>query len=297
LGDAVMATPLLDGLIEAGCEVTLWTTRGVHTLLSEPQRLLALEEMNRSRKLIDTFRASRGLRRRFDIAIVVNRGFRSAALARLAGIRTRVGHDVDRRGWLLTKAIPYDLEQSEVESYLDLGRAVRLTLASRHPSLHATEGERAEARNLLQGATVGLQPGATWVKKRLRVEVLAGLARKLASQGEKVAILGGDDEVAAGNELTEALDVPYVDLVGRTSIREAVGLGVELRAAVGGDTGLMHVLAGAGCKTVTVFATKPTTKWGHLYEPHVVIRAPDEDPSQVELAPLVGALLGSVAVP
>ncbi|MGL1297071.1 glycosyltransferase family 9 protein, partial [Vibrio parahaemolyticus] len=70
---------------------------------------------------------------RFDVALVVNRSFRSALTARLADIRVRCGHSVERRGMLLTHPVRYDWKKNEAECYLDLGRALGLDMPSIEP--------------------------------------------------------------------------------------------------------------------------------------------------------------------
>jgi ADP-heptose:LPS heptosyltransferase len=92
----------------------------------------------------------------------------------------------------------------------------------------------------------------------------------------------------ASAQLAGALD-DAVDLAGKCSIRETMGLLAGLRLTAGSDTGVMHLAAGVGCPTLTVFGPNPASKWGHLYPPHRVIEACGGDIKTVSAADLVGA--------
>ena len=289
LGDAVMATPLIDGLIGLQSSIGLVSTPTVCRLLAAPFRPLETIEVDRTaRSLQETVRLARSLRkRRFDVAIVVNRSFRSALSARLAGIKVRAGHDNDWRAALLTHSTPYDWQKSEAESYLDLPRLVGLDLPPVEPKLVATKVERVAGKKLLSGATVAVQPGASLPWKRLPVPILADLIDSWHQSGYVTALVGGPEESAAGDELRSALTVPTVNLIGGADIRSMMGAMANLRFILGGDTGLIHVAAGVGCPTLTVFGAKPpASKWGHFYDPHIVVEAPDGRVDQVTLTTL-----------
>ena len=275
LGDAVMATPLIDGLIAANCEVSVCTTEPIHKMLEAPFRRLEFVPLDRSRSVKAAANFARKLRAgKYDVAVAVNRSFRSALAARLAGIRTRVGHRVERRGMLLTHSIPYDWNANEAECYLDLGRVLGLDLPSIEPKLVPTEEERRAGLELLNGAVVGVQAGATWDQKRLDLDVLAQVIDRLESEGTRVALIGGKDEIDTAEALSRKTNKQVVNLVGATNLRGTLGVLANLQFALGGDTGLMHMTAATGTATVSVFGPKPASKWGHYNPPHQVLEAP-----------------------
>jgi ADP-heptose:LPS heptosyltransferase len=91
--------------------------------------------------------------------------------------------------------------------------------------------------------------------------------------------------------LKAALKEPVVDLIGRSSIRQTLAVLSTMNAAVGSDTGVMHLAAALGVPTVTAFGPTPAIKWGHHYAPHQVIQAPNQDLSQLDPTVLVQAAL------
>lgn len=100
-----------------------------------------------------------------------------------------------------------------------------------------------------------LVPGgaATRPRKRWPVERYAALARELAVRRVQPVILG----TAPERPLAEAVRAacPDVrDLTGDTSFAEIAALARAARAAVGNDTGPMHLIAAAGCPSVVLFS-------------------------------------------
>lgn len=110
-------------------------------------------------------------------------------------------------------------------------------------------------RFALPSAYVLLVPGGAAHRpaKRWPVESYAALARWLLGRGCVPVILGGPDESALAAKL--AAEAPgSLDLTGKTSFAEIAGLARGARAAVGNDTGPMHLIAAAGCPVLVLFS-------------------------------------------
>lgn len=271
LGDAVMATPLLEGL-RAHMVTTVVAPPAIGVLLGDSWResFIPFEGKGLLARVVP-MRVAKA-----DIAFVLNRSFRSALAARVAGIRTRVGHSVDQRGFLLSHRVSFDVRRHETESALDLARAVGIELPPSEPMIRVSADELARGHELLGGADVALQPGARHEYKRFRTDTLVDLISMLRGNGHRPVLIGGSDETEAAEAVLAAHgDVP--SLVGKCSLRETVGVLAASRVAVGADTGIMHIAAAVGCPTVTVFGpTEFATRWGHLYAPHQVLQASAE---------------------
>jgi ADP-heptose:LPS heptosyltransferase len=85
--------------------------------------------------------------------------------------------------------------------------------------------------------------------KRWPVAQYRALAVALAARGITPVVVGG----AAEREL--AADIaPAIDLTGRTGFGELAELARSARFAVGNDTGPMHLIATAGCRSVVLFS-------------------------------------------
>jgi ADP-heptose:LPS heptosyltransferase len=75
------------------------------------------------------------------------------------------------------------------------------------------------------------------------------LAERLAERGIASVILGA----AAEKGLAAAIPAG-IDLIGQTSFGDLADLARVARFAVGNDTGPMHLIATAGCPTITLFS-------------------------------------------
>ncbi len=278
LGDAVMATPLLNGLCnETDAEIHALTEMPVIELIEDTLPRVKYHASYDLAKLGGLMREVGEIRRlKFDLAICVNRSFRAAVLPALAKISVRVGHATDGRKWLLTRSIPYDEQRTEFESYLDLAKLAGIDLPSALPVLAPNPESVEEARAKLNGATVGIQPGARHDWKEIPLPTLKVVACSLQAEGHKLVLLGGPEEQKQGEALAQKLDQPVVNLVGKLSLKQSLATVSQLSLMVGGDTGLMHIAAAAGCPTVTAFGRTPPSKWAHGYQPHEVLIAPNE---------------------
>ncbi|HVL38772.1 MAG TPA: glycosyltransferase family 9 protein [Fimbriimonadaceae bacterium] len=288
LGDAVMAAPLLDAT--ASDRPLVLAGPAVQQVLSHHRDAVEFTDAGRLRGL-EVLRQGLHLRRqRFGRVLLVNRSFRSALATRIAGIPIRVGHATEGRDLLLSHRVPYPADRYEAECYLDLWRALGHEAPEARPALELTPEERLRGQELAGGATVGIQPGARYAEKQYPLAKLAAVVQALVDDSQRIALLGGPDEVEASRQFQKMLDVPVVDLVGRCSIRETMASLATLRLMLGSDTGVMHLAVGVGCATVTIFGPNPAAKWGHPFAPHRVFEAPKGDPARLpESAVLEGA--------
>jgi heptosyltransferase-2 len=277
LGDAVMAAPLVDSVCANYQETYLLAGGGAPDVLAEPKGRLTLLKGRDASRPSELLALARELRAsEFGVVFLVNRSFRSALAARLARIPIRVGHATEGRSLLLTHALPYDERKNEAKCYNDLAEAVGLH-PSFPPRVCVTDEQRREGAELLRGATVGIQPGARYEGKQVPIDRWVEFGKSMSERGERLALLGGSDETEAASAFLEAISLPVVDLVGKCTIRQTMGALASLRLMAGSDTGLMHLAAGVGCPTVTVFGPNPASKWGHHEPPHQVLEAPGGD--------------------
>lgn len=89
--------------------------------------------------------------------------------------------------------------------------------------------------------------------KRWPAEHYTALAQKLAEQGLTPVFLGAQAEQALIASITATCSSAR-DLAGRTNLLELAALARRARAAVGNDTGPMHLLAAAGCPSLVLFS-------------------------------------------
>jgi len=89
--------------------------------------------------------------------------------------------------------------------------------------------------------------------KRWPAEHYAALAVRLAARGLTPVVLGTASESAEAEAVTQACPAA-VSLIGRTSFSDIAALARRAEAAVGNDTGPMHLIAATGCRSVVLYS-------------------------------------------
>jgi len=255
IGDAVMALPMIDVV----CETTrpsVIAGAPVRDVLADRSDNIVFAPGLKVKGLAGLREAVSCLRPEgFERVILVNRSFRSALAARIAGIPIRVGHATEGRGFLLTQRFHYDKDRYEASCYLDL-----IGYGSRSLVPHI----RAKPTQLLP--VIGVQPGARYVAKRLAFDTMAEVARHAISLGYGVGLFGGPDEAEqldVFRGLLLARGIPGVPIMSKEKLGDTMRDVAGLKAMIGNDTGLMHLSAAIGVPTVVAFGPNSPSKWGH----------------------------------
>lgn len=290
LGDLVMSTVALDRLAQlraaagGGPDVIVAVRRRWRWLLEGDPRLAGLfivERTGRHAGWAGLARLAREWRReRYAAAILLPPSLRVALAARLAGVPVRVGQATDRRGALLTVAVPtgprgarhYSEEMSAVvEAWAQAAGLAAPAAAARprphYPSLPACARVPADPRLATGSPTWALATGATYGDaKSWPAAAAAGFVdRAVAQAGARLLLLGDAGARPLADAVRAASRAPWraepaggpgaVDLVGRTSLPEVVGLLRGCHLFLGNDSGLMHLAAALGVATLGLFGS------------------------------------------
>ncbi|MCS6949358.1 MAG: lipopolysaccharide heptosyltransferase II [Armatimonadota bacterium] len=289
LGDTIVAVPAMRALAKRypQAHVTLLSNPAAGELLRGcpyVHEYLARSVAVRRRVDLEMWRVLR--RKRYDLAVLFNRSFSSAVLAFMARIPERVGFDTEHRGFLLTKRVPYEPPKHEILHLLDVAEACGAPAQGTHLELWVTPEERQAIRKRLAEEGIDLnrpillvQPGANdpYVK-RWRTEGFIWVAQQLQrDNGFQIVLLGASSEMDVAEQVASALKDGALNLVGRTSLREALALLAEVDLLLGNDTGMMHAAVALGTPTVAVFAPHKLTRWAHNHDFHRALTVPLPD--------------------
>lgn len=229
--------------------------------------------------------AGRLRRRRFDTAVLLTNSFRSAWIARVAGIPRRIGYDRDVRAPLLTdRLLPLKrrgayVPVSAVDYYLSIARYLGATMPDRAVTLFTRAGDDAWAQSMLQDIApaqprVLLCPGAATKgdAKLWPTERFAALADQLVADHNATILLSGSpkerallDEVAAG------MKAPVVNLLDQSmNLRRFKAVCWACDLMIANDTGSRHIGVAAGTQVVALFGpTDP--EWTRLDMPNETV--------------------------
>lgn len=271
VGDAVLSLPALRAIRERNplAHIAVLARPWVAGLYSRER--ICDEHVVAPRTWSGRLRLARVLRkRRFDVVILLPNSFEAALVARLAGIRERIGYDRDGRGILLSAAIPPpkpgDIPRHESFYYLELLRRAGIIpeLPAAAPILlEGVEEARRKGRERLEAMgfrqpVVGISPGAEnsrakqWPPERF-VEAARLLAEPL---GAAVALFGSPAEQRLGRAVAEQIrrnGGRVLNLAGETTLEQFVEMAAACRVFLSNDSGAMHVASALGVPTVAVF--------------------------------------------
>ena len=112
------------------------------------------------------------------------------------------------------------------------------------------------AYGLAPGGYVLLVPGSSphLPHKRWPAASYGALARHVAALGYVPVVIGAAAEIAAAAAITAPCP-EALDLTGRTTLMDLAALGRAAAAAVGNDTGPLHMIAPTGCRTIALFSS------------------------------------------
>jgi len=210
----------------------------------------------------------------FDMAVLFQNAFEAALIARLAGIRIRIGYNTDGRGFLLSHSVVRGkevLKLHQIEYYLTVLRALGWDAPTKDPALETRPEAIARVRSLLssrgienQHLVIGLSPGAVYgPAKRWPVERFAAIGdRAIREWGAKVVVIGTEKEKAIGETLISATAPGALNLCGMTGLGDALALIKRCRLFVSNDSGLMHVAAALKVPTVAIFGSTDSVATG-----------------------------------
>jgi heptosyltransferase-1 len=275
-GDVMFATPIVRALRRTWPEAKLtWVVEPAasdvvrwHPELDEVVvwDRPAWKRMWRERRWGELWRAFRDFRsslrrRRFDLAIDMQGLLRSGMVSYFSGAPVRIGLGPQEGNRLfVTHTYPTGnaIEEMSAEPRL-MAEWLGLDTSEWALDLHLAPDALAGAQAALAGAGVRgpfallvpftTRPWKHWVERRW-----APLGRRLlAEHGLPVVLVGGPDDREAADRILAHAEGDVVDLVGKTSLTEAVAVVSEASLVIGVDTALTHAAHGFHRPTVCVF--------------------------------------------
>lgn len=228
----------------------------------------------------------------FDIALDFSLDHRYGLLAKLAGIKKRIGFDYKKRGKFLTEKIEISGYQDKhiVEYYIQLLKFLAIEPKERKLEIFVPESFKIWAEGFLtqnnfggQMRIIGICPGAgeSWGKdatfKRWDVEKFAAISNKLIENfGVKILIFGNrQDQEACEKVYRNILRKPDVFKVyPNFSLSQFAALLGRCKLLVTNDGGPLHMAVALGIKTVSIFGPVSEIVYGPYpaSEKHIVVK-------------------------
>ncbi len=206
-------------------------------------------------------------RRRFDLVLDMQRHFKSGLISRWSGARHRLGFhpsDTKELNWLFNnRYIPAANESlPKILHYMKFAEYLGIDPRPIEWKLQLNEGDQARAEQLVGHARRGTAVffiGSRWESKQWFATQIAACAVEIRRRHNlDIVFLGSSPDQALATEAEIMAKVNVFNLVGRTSLREAIAIIARSRVCLGPDTGLMHIAAAMGKPVVSLWgATNP----------------------------------------
>ncbi|MBR2215707.1 MAG: glycosyltransferase family 9 protein [Selenomonadaceae bacterium] len=198
--------------------------------------------------------------RRYETSLDLQGLFKSAAIVAVAGAKRKLG-TCNMREFSNKVSLPVIGSHANghiVERYLDVARAMGCRVEKVVFPLAIPEEDARGAQGILAhgGVPTGrtyavLAVGANWPNKRWPVDYYAKLSDYLYERQIIPVIVGSgavDAQLAA--DIENLTEVPPINLVGRTGLRQLAYVLQQARLVIGGDTGAVHLAAGLRVNTI-----------------------------------------------
>jgi len=283
LGDVIHALPVLRllKLHHRDAEIFWWIDSALAPLIEGDPDLAGIVRFERKRwgkprHWPEMLRSIRWLRaQNFDLVIDLQCLARSAIFAWLARGELLVGLDEVREGAraFYDIAVPRkSFHTHAVDWYLSVLPVLNVPVHKNFEWLpeRAEIAAAVKSKWPMDGARwIALQPGARWDNKRWPVEHFCELVRMVVKNHSDVrfAVLGGRDDHALGEAISQAGPARILNLCGATSLPEMIEFLRRCDLLVTNDTGPMHVAAALGKPLIALFgptAPERTGPYGQL---------------------------------
>ena len=268
-GDVVLTTPLIlatKGIFSEAQLSVLTNPRGRELLedLAEVNEVIVYDKRGRDRGALGFFSIIKELRTKaFELCICPHRSYRTALLTYLAGIPIRIGYYESSFNFLYTLRVHRDGSLHEVMRGLSLLSPFGMEIGPREhrPFLCVAPGVNEWVDGLFdeagikgEGLLVGISPGSVWNTKRWIPEGFAMVAETLEREyGARVLLLGGTEDFEVAQQILTLTRAKPINLVGKTTLKQLVGVMERLNLFVSNDTGTMHIAVARGVPVVAIF--------------------------------------------
>ncbi|HXI23174.1 MAG TPA: lipopolysaccharide heptosyltransferase II [Pyrinomonadaceae bacterium] len=308
VGDAVMSLPALHELrrIFPEAYIAVAAPPGSADIFIDSDSVNEVIVQSRSGLLSQFRQAGEWRKRHFDLAVIFQNSFGSAAVASRGRVPIRIGYATDRRSFLLTHPLPVpEWKNQKHESFYYLNIVAELermllgtsTVNEIEPqfALQVSEERKERARQLLAEHLANLAkpiallcPGSINSRaKRWPPERYAALADRLARAGMTVALIGSPGELPVSEEVAAHAESSPLILTGKTTVAEAVALISIADVLITNDTGPAHIGATLKTRTIVIFGpTNPLTTYPMSPNAEIIRHPPDCAPCMLRDCPI-----------
>jgi len=290
IGDMILLTPALKALRKAYPSSTLSFLLGPYGA----EKVIEGSDLINKKIIIDPekYKGVKGkikliqeLRKeKFSLSITSTgtNPIKSGLLCYLAGVKYRLGENIDGKGFFYNLKVPFNPERHNVESNIDLLQRLGIKADDKRTYIYRSSEDKYFAKNIfadhhLEGKRlIGIHPGSGIHQARFRrwpKERFARLADELIEKYKaSVMIFGGADEVSLACEIKDLMNSNPILMAGKTTLTQAAALIEECRLFISNDSGLMHVACAVNTPTLGIYGPTNYKRTGPYSDSSIIIR-------------------------
>jgi len=272
IGDAVLLAPIINSIKKTFpyIHITVLAEHrnyGIFTLMPNVDKVICYDRPR------EFFKVLMG---RYDAVIDTEQWHRlSAVVARMIRAPIKIGFDTNERRRMFTHGIRYDLVAYEPENFALLLKPLGMDYQSYdgEVTLKVPYQSVSTASRLLQPINyetfIAVFPGASIPEKRWGEDRFQRVAEVVSAFGIKIVVVGGKEDRQQGEVITGG--GVGLNLAGLTSLPETAAVIQKSSLLLSGDSGVLHIAAGLGVPTVSLFGPGRAKKWAPRGDHHIVI--------------------------
>lgn len=208
--------------------------------------------------------------RKYDIVFDCEPYFNISALVAFMVGKRRVGFSNQYRSRLYSDVVEFRKDQHMVQNYLDMLRSLNIDCDTENlESIIIPEEERKTVLNFISTElkdikTVGICPGISGsVKSRMWYEErFASLADKIIDELQmQVIFIDSPKNKHIVDAIRKMMNNDSISVLNKLNLKDNLFLISKCDMFISNDTGLMHVAAAQGCKTIGLFGPNTPVLW------------------------------------
>lgn len=284
IGDVVLALPLAEAVKQSfpECEIHFLTLPAYKKFAekhSAVHRVIGDDKKGRNRCPLRFLSFCADLRKeKYDIALVIHRSFRSALMAKLAGIKKRIGFDTSSGSFFFTEKVRYESHLHEIDRNLKLAIAAGFDSWDGNWNIPFDEDfEEAEFGSGDSGLSrekplAVLSPFSNWGTKMWPPEYWIELTDRLDGDFD-IAVAGAPGDVSYWLEIKKSLGAEVMDFVGKTDFPALAALIKNADIIITGDSAPLHFASAFGIPTAAIFGpTVPAFGFGPYGQKNIILQ-------------------------
>lgn len=268
LGDIVLSTPVLRVLYENCNSPEIYYVlkeeyESFKYLLPHVKDVITYNKKDH----FDFFRIIFKLRKyKFDLAVNLHATLRSALITKLSGAKIKLVHNHSGPNYFSSLPL-YIKEEQKWNTLRDLDTLSPLNISYNKDLIKTKLVFNCDLSeyiqdNFFEGA-IGFGIGAKRPQKRWPVERFIELGKKISADKEKIVVFCLPEEKEIGKKIINEIGSNAYLLTG--DILKVSYAIKNLKLFIGNDSGLRHIAAGFGVKTITLFGPENPVEW-HPYD-------------------------------